>query len=147
MFTRDLHGSEIEKRRQNEDFVLTVVGDKTKSNHGNILVKLPSPTSSGFYLTLQQSGTLASSLFKSSSETLVIGGGFHLDKTMTVNKNAGSFLPMIVHHRLESFLLENGLFAYNLDKDTWSLFTRLPDQRHHHKLVWFNGRIYVLGRY
>jgi hypothetical protein len=55
------------------------------------------------------------------------------------------FLPVLIYHQLEQSFLENGLFAYNLEKDTWSLFVRLPDQRHHHKLAWLNSRIYVLG--
>ncbi|CAF2636570.1 unnamed protein product [Rotaria sp. Silwood2] len=136
----DIYNHQIENRRQKDSLLQT---------------KYLSPTNSTVYLAINQSKILSSSsssksrcihlesiintenqtclsiinlfLF-SSSKVLIIGGGFHLDKTMTVNQNA-----------------ENGLFAYNIEKDEWLLFVRLPDQRHHHKLIWFNNRIYVLG--
>ncbi|CAF0795592.1 unnamed protein product [Rotaria sordida] len=136
----DTYNNQIENLRQKDSLVQTKY--------------LSSTTSSTVYLAINQSETFSSvssksrcihleslvntedqiylstinSFFFSSSKILIIGGGFHLDKTMTVNQNA-----------------ENGLFVYNIEKDVWLLFVRLPDQRHHHKLIWFNNRIYLLG--
>ncbi|CAF4595487.1 unnamed protein product [Rotaria sp. Silwood1] len=133
----DIYNNQIENRQQRDSLLQTKYLPSTSST-----VYLAIDQSENFSLSKSKCIHLESiinvenqlylsiinSFFFSSSKILIIGGGFHLDKTMTINQNA-----------------ENGLFAYNIEKDQWLLFVRLPDQRHHHKLIWFNNRIYMLG--
>jgi hypothetical protein len=77
--------------------------DQNRRENESLL--LLSSASSGFHLTINQPETLLPSLSESSSKILIIGGGFHLDKTMTVNQNAGSFSPILISFFIRRFIV------------------------------------------